>query len=199
MRKASPRLSRPLKSFDVTFRAGETSNNMEEAELIKKLKEGDENAYRRFMRLHKDRVYGIIYSYSGANRDADDIAQEVFITVFRKIRKFREKSSLSTWLYRITVNKCGDFFRMGKMKTAELDEAVISAEDNSMDNILKLNAARKLLGAIPGKYRMPLLLRETEGFTYSEIAKILKKSETNVKVMIFRAREKLRKLKNELQ
>ena len=169
---------------------------MEEPELIEKLKEGDEDAYRLFMRLYKDKVYGIIYSYSGSNRDADDIAQEVFISVFRKIRKFRGKSSLSTWLYRITVNKCGDFFRRNKMNTAELNERSLSVEDNSVGDILLRSAARRMLDSLPGKYRMPLTLRGMEGFTYAEIADILKTSGANVKVMIFRAREKLRKLKN---
>lgn len=179
-----------------------TSNYTEEKELVEDLKKGDEDAYRFFMRRFKDTVYGIIHSYAGSNRFADDIAQEVFIVVFRKIHKFRGKSSLATWLYRVTVNKCRDSFRKNKMTTEELNPEHFAAtnDDNPVDKILVRNTVHKMLASLPGKYRMPLILRELEGFSYNEIAGILKTSVGRVKILIFRAKEKIRMHnKNELQ
>ena len=166
---------------------------MEEEKLVKKLKNKDEEAFRIFMAQYKGIVYNIIYSVAGNSGDSDDIAQDVFITVFRKIRKFRGKSALSTWLYRITVNKCKDYFRK-RRPTAELRENMPSMETDAVNEDL----AKALLDGLPVKYRMPVALR-LEGFSYGEIAASIKISLEKVKILIFRAKEKMREtLKHEM-
>ena len=90
---------------------------MEEGNLVAGLKKGEEHAYRIFMERYKTTVYSIIYSITGRSNDVDDIAQDVFISVFRKINGFRENSALSTWLYRVTVNRCKDYFRKNRRHT----------------------------------------------------------------------------------
>ncbi|MFH1352484.1 MAG: RNA polymerase sigma factor [bacterium] len=166
---------------------------MEEEKLVEKLKNKDEEAFRIFMEQYKGIVYNIIYSVAGNSGDSDDIAQNVFITVFRKIHKFRGKSALSTWLYRITVNKCKDYFRKRK-PTSELSEnmpALHNGKGTETERAVNENLAKALLAGLPVKYRMPVVMR-LEGFSYGEIAATLKISLEKVKIMIFRAKEKMR-------
>ena len=162
---------------------------MEEKKLIEGLKKKDEKAFRIFIGRYKDSIYRIIYSTTRGSADADDIAQEVFIAVFKKIRKFNRKSSLSTWLYRITFNKCMDYFRKNKMKTLELKES-LPFEKGDAEERKKLALA--LLSALPGRQRLAMTLKAVEGLENGEIAEILKTSEGNVRIILFRAREKLK-------
>jgi len=163
---------------------------MEEEKLVEKLKNKDEEAFRIFMEQYKGIVYNIIYSVAGNSSEADDIAQDVFITVFRKIHKFRGKSALSTWLYRITVNKCKDYFRKRK-PTAELRENMHNGKETETEQAVNETLAKALLAGLPVKYRMPVVMR-LEGFSYGEIAATLKISLEKVKILIFRAKEKMR-------
>jgi len=166
---------------------------MEEEKLIEGIRNKDEEAFRIFMSQYKGIVYNIIYSVAGNSPEVDDIAQDVFITVFRKIHKFRGNSALSTWLYRITVNKCKDYFRK-RRPTAELDPALPvgkGAAANPLEQTLNEKLAEELLDGLPVKYRAPLALR-LEGFSYGEIAETLKISLEKVKILIFRSKEKMR-------
>lgn len=174
---------------------------MEEEELVKALKKGDEDAFRIFMAKYKGIVYNIIYSVAGNSLEVDDIAQSVFITVFRKIHKFRGKSALSTWLYRVTVNKCKDSFRKKSRDTLQCvptDSTLLHSgkgtekdSENPLEQILNEKFAKALLAELPVKYRIPVVLR-IEGFSYKEIAETLKISLEKVKIFIFRARGKMR-------
>lgn len=165
---------------------------MEEKKFIEKLKEGDEDAYRQFLALYKDAVYRIIYSFSGMAPEIDDIAQEVFIAVFRKIHKFRGNSSLSTWLYRVTINKCKDYLRKRRTDTVELTDRIISAKPDISETLLNEARARALLLSLPDKFRSVVVLREIEALSYGEIAKTLKIPLGRVKIMLFRARKKMK-------
>src|SRR5688500_15098756 len=77
-----------------------------ERSLLRRLRERDERAFRELLEAHRDRVYNITYRMLGNRAEAEDVAQEVFITVFKTIDSFREESKFSTWLYRVAVNHC---------------------------------------------------------------------------------------------
>ena len=79
---------------------------MEEKKLIKNLREGDENAFRLLVDKYKNFIFNTSISIIQNTEEADDLTQEVFIQIYKSINKFREKSSLSTWIYRITLSKC---------------------------------------------------------------------------------------------
>lgn len=177
---------------DVTKPRQLASNGVEEAKLIERLKRGDEDAYREFMALYKDTVYRVIYSFSGMASDIDDIAQEVFIAVFRKIHKFRGSSSLSTWLYRATINKCKDYLRKRRTNTVELTDSIISGRPDASETLLNEARAKALLASLPEKLRSVVILREIEALSYNEIAEKLKIPLGRVKIMIFRARQKMK-------
>src|SRR5262249_46867767 len=98
-----------------------------ERSLLRRLRERDERAFWHHIGDHRDRVYNISYRMLGNRHEAEDIAQEVFVTVFKSIDTFREDSKLSTWLYRVTVNHCKNrikyLARRHDRKTGVLDEA----------------------------------------------------------------------------
>ncbi len=165
---------------------------MEEKKFIERLKKGDEDAYREFMALYKDTVYRIIYSFSGMAPEIDDIAQEVFIAVFRKIHKFRGNSSLSTWLYRVTINKCKDYLRKRRTDTVELTDSIISGRPDVLDTLLNKARAKALLSSLSEKFRSVVILREIEALSYNEIAATLKIPLGRVKIMLWRARKKMK-------
>jgi len=165
---------------------------MKEKKFIEKLKKGEEDAYREFMALYKDAVYRIIYSFSGMAPEIDDIAQEVFITVFRKIHKFRGNSSLSTWLYRVTINKCKDYLRKRRHDTVELTDSIISPVPDVPETLLNEARAKALLSSLPEKFRSVVVLREIEALSYGEIAETLKIPLGRVKIILFRARKKMK-------
>ena len=80
--------------------------SLRERRLIRKLRDRDEKAFREIVDLHRDRVFNLTYRMMGNREEAEDVAQEVFITVFKSIDKFRGDSKFSTWLYRVTANHC---------------------------------------------------------------------------------------------
>ena len=89
---------------------------MEEKNLIKNLKLQDEDAFKYLVENYKDFVFNTCISIIQNIDDSDDISQEVFIQIYRSINNFKEKSSLSTWIYKITVSKCFEYLRFKKRK-----------------------------------------------------------------------------------
>lgn len=164
--------------------------------LIKKFVEGDESTFKTLVHRHKEKVRNIIYLNINRQELIDDIAQEVFITVYKNLKHFRFESRFTTWLYRITVNKCKDHLRKIKIRSV-----FIPVKDNEepVYNYLPENTdiqdiVRKSIYKLPEKLRTPLLLKDIEGFSYQEIADTIQCEVGTVKSRIFRAREGLRNL-----
>ena len=164
--------------------------------LIKRFIEGDESTFKTLVHRHKEKVRNIIYLTISRTESVDDIAQEVFITVYKNLKHFRFESQFTTWLYRITVNKCKDHLR--KMKIRGIFVPVKENEEPGYnhinDNIDVSEIVRKSINKLPEKLRTPLLLKDIEGFSYQEIADTVQCEVGTVKSRIFRAREGLRNL-----
>ena len=127
----------------------------------------------------------------------DDIAQDVFITVYRNLNHFRFESQFTTWLYRITVNKCKDYMR--KIKIRNIFTPLKEAEEKTGDTTTPESSdisgiVQKAIGRLPEKLRVPLLLKDIEGMSYQEIAETVQCEIGTVKSRIFRAREGLRNI-----
>lgn len=165
--------------------------------LVKRFIDGDESTFRLLVQRHQEKVRNIVYLTLGLSEAVDDIAQEVFITVYRNLKHFRFESQFTTWLYRITVNKCKDYLRKKNVRRifVPLKEAdnkpgsYSSTEDKDISDIV-MNAISKL----PYKLKMPLLLKDIEGFSYQEIAETMNCEIGTVKSRIFRARMGLKKI-----
>ncbi len=176
---------------------------MDEKDLVRRSKEGDEEAFGVLVNKYKTKVYHLAYSLSHDAQAADDLAQEVFIKAYYALDKFREKAEFGTWIYRITVNHCRDFLRkrnrmtqisleniIGKI-SAHVDETL--PEEKEQEEAQRRNVVHTAIQTLPDKYKVILSLRDIQDFSYSEIAKILDLSPGTVDSRLHRARKRLRK------
>lgn len=165
--------------------------------LIKMFIDGEESAFNELVKRHKDKVRNIIY-VTLSNTDAiDDIAQEVFITVYKHLKSFRFESQFTTWLYRITINKCKDHLRKKNIRKIFLplrddEEETIVGSINENTDIKHI--VRNAIASLPDKLRIPIALKDLEGFSYQEIADTMDCEIGTVKSRIFRGREALKNI-----
>lgn len=180
---------------------------IEEEELIEMAGNGDLKAYEKIIELYEKKVFSIIYHMTKNESDIPDIAQEVFIKIYKNLSKFKKQSSLYTWIYRITVNVCIDEMKKKKkviylndtIKTEDGEYEVQIADDGkSLEETIEEKETRiklkNYIKELPEKQRIILILRDIKGFTYMEIAEILKMNLGTVKSQINRARVALKKI-----
>jgi RNA polymerase sigma-70 factor, ECF subfamily len=162
--------------------------------IIKKFNEGDESVFKIILERHKEKVRNLIYLTLGNTDFVDDIAQEVFITVYRNLKNFRYESQFTTWLYRITVNKCRDQVRHSKIRNifTPLKEDQELSYNIKYDSKNTAEIVQKAIAALPEKLRLPLLMKDIQGMSYQEIAEAMKCEIGTIKSRIFRAREGLK-------
>ncbi len=167
----------------------------EDFRLIQAFNDGDENAFNKLVAMHKDKVRNLVYLTLGDTEFVDDISQDVFISIFHKLNDFRFESKFTTWLYRITVNKCRDYLRKKRVRSIFVPikdtdkEPSISGHSENMD-IPRI--VRRGIEKLPDKLKVPLILRDIDGLSYKEIADNLDCEVGTVKSRIFRARESLK-------
>jgi RNA polymerase sigma-70 factor (ECF subfamily) len=176
---------------------------MEEKELVRLSKEGDESAFAVLVKKYRIKVFNLAFSLTYDRDIADDLAQEAFIKAYYALPQFQLKSGFGTWLYRITINHVRDYLRKkGRVIQISIDnikESSVLQEDESMKKEEKFTEEqrRKLLHqtlqTLPEKHQAILSLRDIQGFSYEEISKILKISPGTVDSRIHRARKILRK------
>ena len=165
--------------------------------LVKRFVDGDESSFRILLQRHKEKVRNIVYLTIGQSDAIDDIAQEVFITVYKNLKNFRFESQFTTWLYRITVNKSKDFLRKRSVRKIFVPISEANKEPNYESVTEKKDTSKIVMSAIsklPNKLKVPLLLKDIEGFSYQEIAETTNCEIGTVKSRIFRAREGLKKI-----
>lgn len=170
--------------------------------LIKRFIDGDEAVFAELVKRHKEKVRNIVYLTLSSSNSVDDIAQEVFITVYRHLKSFRFESQFTTWIYRITINKCKDHLRKRNVRriflplSEEEKEPVFESinEDTDLKEIV-----RSAIATLPDKLKIPLVLKDLEGFSYQEIADTMECEIGTVKSRIFRARESLKKVLKPLE
>ena len=181
-----------------------------ERSLLRRLRDRDERAFRELVDEHRDRVFNITYRMLGNRAEAEDVAQEVFIAVFKTIDSFREESKFSTWLYRVTVNHCKNrikyLARRHDRDKDELDET--SQQTNGAVTGMPVRAAQpdkalasaqmeKLLqeaiASLEDDQRAVVILRDVEDLSIEEICEITGLPDGTVKSRLHRARLVLRK------
>mgnify|MGYP001445038198 FL=1 len=166
--------------------------------LIKAFKEGDESAFKDLVLRHKEKVRNLIYLNLGNTSAIDDISQEVFLSVYRKLKQFRFQSQFTTWLYTITINKIRDHVRKQKIMSifsafSGDDSENFPDNGNNRENFDINEMVREAIAKLPPKLREPLILRDFEGMSYQEISETTGIESGTVKSRIFRAREALKK------
>jgi len=176
-----------------------------EGALVRRAQEGEEAAFREIVERYQTKVFSIIHGIVRHRNDTEDIAQQVFTKVYFSIRKFDFRSSLITWIYKITVNECYDYLRKKKVRKlvyeSDLSEDEVRRVENSEPAIDKKplvdsELARrdyllKLLSKVSDEERTLLMLKEVEGRSVEELAEATGINENTIKVKLFRARQKL--------
>lgn len=180
-----------------------------EAEAIRRAQAGDAAAFEYLYRLHGRRVYALCLRMVGNPADAEDLMQEAFLQLFRKIATFRGESAFSTWLHRMTVNVVLMRLRKKSLPTDSLEETLEPDSENSGPKRdvgapdLRLHGAvdrvnlERSIEKLPPGYRTVFVLHDIQGYEHNEIAKIMGCSVGNSKSQLHKARTRLRELLQE--
>lgn len=179
--------------------------------LIERLLRRDEQAFVECVRTYKDQIYNLVYRMLGSPQEAEDITQEVFVTVFKSIESFRGDAKFSTWLYRIAANHCKNRIkylgRRAQRMTSDLDEqaehALLHAQPHAMtphmaspEQVLEGLQLERIVQAgialLDEDHRVLIVLRDVEELSYEEIGQITGLPEGTVKSRLHRARMALK-------
>jgi len=179
--------------------------------LLTRLQARDEEAFEEMVGLYQNKVYNLVYRMMGNAGEAEEVAQEVFVTVFKSIDSFRGDSKLSTWLYRIATNHCKNRLKyLGRRSykaTGELDEAVERELQDSQPSSMRphidgpeavlegLELERTVqagIAELDEEHRTLVLLRDVEDLSYDEISKVTGLELGTVKSRLHRARLQLK-------
>lgn len=181
------------------------STKLSEAEAIERAKQGDAEAFEYLYSLHKRRVYSLCLRMTGNTATAEDLTQEAFLQLFRKIGTFRGESAFSTWLHRMAVNVVLMQLRKKGLPVVPIDETTEGEEEGTVrkepgapderlaGSIDRLQLQRAVDELPPG-YRTIFVLHDVEGYEHNEIAELVGCSIGNSKSQLHKARIKLREL-----
>ena len=180
-----------------------------EAEAIRRAQQGDAEAFERIYRLHNRRVYALCLRMVGNTAEAEDLTQEAFLQLFRKIATFRGESAFSTWLHRLAVNVVLMRLRKKTLAATSLEEVTDPDEDvggprkdiggpdlRLSGSVDRVNLERAVEQLPPG-YRSVFVLHDVQGYEHNEIAAIMNCSIGNSKSQLHKARMRLRELLQE--
>lgn len=174
-----------------------------EAVILARTQAGDHQAFAQLYALHKRRIYSLCLRMVGNVAEAEDMTQEVFLQLYRKIASFRGESAFTTWLHRMTINVVLMRMRKKGLSLISLDEAMeptqeegpgrnYGAPDPSLTGAIDRLALERAVAGLPAGYRLVFVLHDVEGFEHNEIASMLDCSIGNSKSQLHKARLKLR-------
>ncbi len=172
-------------------------------DLVVRAQRGEEAAFAALFEAYKRRVYGLCLRMTGCPHEAEDLTQEVFLRVFRKISTFRGESAFSTWLHRLALNVVVMHLRKKRIQEVPLDEVDTSQEepvkreysdnDRRLEGCVDRISLQRAIAKLPPGYRTVVVLHDLQEREHSEIAKILNCSIGTCKSQLHKARLKLRK------
>jgi len=180
-----------------------TQNQPALTRLIERAAAGDSAAFEQIMIHSQQRVMALTWRILGNESDARDASQEVFLRVFKYLKRFKQDQDFFAWLYGITINVCRDIARKRQRHQAQFTSLTESAEafaipadqQDAEETTLRaqeLSLVSRALAALSYKERVTIVLRDVEGLTTEEVARILKSSSTTVRSQISSGRKKIR-------
>lgn len=186
--------------------------NTQEGALMRRAQSGDEPAFQEIVERFQSKVFSIIHGIVRSRNDAEDIAQQVFSKVYFSLNKFDFRSSLITWIYKITVNECFDYLRKKKVRKLVYESDMSEDESRRVENLepatdrapradqrlATQDYVLKLLSKVSDEERTLLMLKEVEGYSVEELSQMTSMNENTIKVKLFRARQKLVKASGRL-
>ncbi len=178
-----------------------------EQDLLAECRNGDREAFESLFIANQKRVFSVALNFFGGRRElAEDVTQQVFLKIFNKIADFRGQSELTTWIYRMTVNACIDEQRKTRrffsIENFFGEFRVKKTQDEKFEQREVSDEVQKAIGELKEKFRLPILLKYSEGLSYEEIAKVLDCSIGTISSRLNRGHkmlaQKLRHLKKEI-
>ena len=182
--------------------------------LVRKARKGEEAAFEELVRMYHSRVYGVVYRVVNNANDADDLVQQTWLKVWKKLGTFQERSEFFTWVYRIATFVSLDFIRKRQRQRESAMPEGVEPEPAVGANVVGGNAPRpdraaehteigerfeKALDTLSPEHRMALVLREVEGLSYQEIAQAMKCRKGTVMSRIYYARKNVQDYMRDLQ
>ena len=174
------------------------SNRAEDAALVARCRRDESGAFEELYRRFAPRIYSLACRLSGSRTDGEDLLQEIFLLVHRKLDSFKGEAALATWIYRLATNCCLDFLRSGQHRLQQasdpLDEAVsLGPVARGRLPVDRLDLERAIAGLPPG-YRAAFVLHDVEGFDHAEVGRLLGIAEGTSKSQVHKARLKIREI-----
>jgi RNA polymerase sigma-70 factor (ECF subfamily) len=174
-----------------------------DTDLISRAAGGDSSAFQALVERHRSMVYRVAYQFAGNHHDAEDIAQEVFIKVYRSLDRFRQDAQLTSWMYRIVMNACIDHRRRQRLAVAapfgeEAEQRMLNTPEERPDPEERAYAGElgqvleSEIGRLPNGQRVVFVMRHHQGMKLSEIAEALGLAEGTVKRQLHAAVHRLR-------
>jgi RNA polymerase sigma-70 factor, ECF subfamily len=185
------------------------TSEMNEAEAIRLAQQGDAGAFERLYRLHNRRVYALCLRMVGNTAEAEDLTQDAFLQLFRKIGTFRGESAFSTWLHRLAVNVVLMKLRKKTLSETSLEESTdpedesngprreIGGPDLLLTGSIDRVHLERAIEQLPPGYRQVFVLHDVQGYEHNEIAGLMDCSIGNSKSQLHKARMRLRELLQE--
>ncbi len=181
-------------------------------DLMARIAQGDNEAFEILVNRHQASVLNLIYRFIGDRTQAKDLAQEVFIRVWKSAKTYKREAKFTTWLYRITANLCFNelkssrrkkwfqFLRLGDQHEETIEDTLVDDSPSPEDLLLEKERSRQIsdaLQGLPDNQRMALILKRYDDLSYQEIAQILDCSVSAVESLLVRAKRSLQeKLEN---
>jgi RNA polymerase sigma-70 factor (ECF subfamily) len=172
--------------------------NMDEQALVLQIQAGDEDAFAKLVRIYKDKIVNYLYQVTGDYQKAVDLSQETFLRVYFKANKYRPIAPFSSWIYAIASNlaktELKKRWRMSLVSLEDVPPAVeISTPSEEASDSGLIKNLRQALDTLSPRYRIPVVLKDMEGYSQEEIAQIIKRPIGTVKARISRGRNILKK------
>jgi RNA polymerase sigma-70 factor, ECF subfamily len=197
----------PVSTSEPRAKSRVDHRNTEEAALVRRVQSKDELAFREIVERYQAKIFSIIFGILRNHNDAEDIAQQVFSKIYFSIKNFDFRSSLLTWIYKITVNECYDYLRKKRVRKLVYESDFSAEESQRMEasdpavdpaplvdaRLAQRDLAVKLLSKVSEEDRSLILLKEVEGHSVEELAQMTGMNENTIKVKLFRTRQKLLK------
>ncbi len=166
-----------------------------DAELVRRAKLGDLGAFEELVRCHQERFFSFIYRMVGNQSDAEEVVQEAWVRAWQNLKKFKEKSSFKTWLFRIGMNLAINLKTRGK-KAEELNDLIPASPQDEPGEVYEMKRrellVKEALAKLPTEQRTAIVLLIYEDMSYKEIAEVMGKSVRAVDSLLVRAKVKLR-------
>ncbi len=178
---------------------------MDEIELMFRVKEGDEDAFREIVERYQRQIIGLCFRYVGNQQDAEEIAQDVFIHLYRAASTYQPRAKLSTYLYRIAVNLSLNRIRDDKWKRfisweftnqdkkKRVASPMIDGPDSLMEQKEQYKIIREAIDSLPVNQKTAVILKRFQGLSYEEIAEVMNCSVSAVESRLHRAKQNLKK------